>query len=183
MNSQRNEILLGKLPEKQNNVVHWAFKLVKNDSAVLTQPKQGFKELTYGNIQTVIGDMENDDKCGVYNANSLRDNLSMMIHDYQWEDTQILSPLKRPFSKFNCKRPKFNDRNGEINANYVFILGPVPLTMHDLDNYFEWNIKTAAEIENVLMPSHLATHFRRKHNINMFWVDTCFSKVINSKLL
>ena len=170
-NTQRNDAhIKTRNVIKQNSIVDWSFKVVKSDTGVVRNTNQGFQELTSENIQSFISDARNSFDSGTYNANALRDSLSMMIHDYKWEDTQILSPLKRPFSKFGVN--KKSQCRKERNTNYVFVMGPVPLSSHDVDEYFEWNINSTEEIQQVLMPQHLATHYRQKHNIQIFWVNT-----------
>lgn len=174
LNTLRTDAHLGtRYYSKQNSIVDWSFQVVKNESGALSKSSQGFQELTSENIQTFVNDIRSSLDSGTYNAHALRDSLSMMIHDYKWEDTQILSPLKRPFSKFGTnKRPHFQESRRKTNANYVFVVGPVPMSSHDVDEYFEWNINSCDDIQKILMPPHLATHFRERHDIHILWVNT-----------
>nr|CAB3262172.1 uncharacterized protein LOC100178337 [Phallusia mammillata] len=168
-----------------NKQLNWGYKFVKK-AGMLYHTVCDFKPFTTENVeffhQEIKYDNEEKEKVD-FTAHTLLDNLTAMVHDFRWEQHCIVSPVKvvrkrrsrepekkGPKRKFNQTLENRKPLSGK--HNYVFVIGPLPKTEQDLETYFQWPLQTSDQISETLMPSHLKMHFRDKHEIRFFWVDT-----------
>ncbi|XP_078490107.1 uncharacterized protein LOC100178337 [Ciona intestinalis] len=169
--------------ENENEQFKWGYKFVKT-GGIRFHNLCDFKKLTYENLDLFKQEVDYDDEEEIdYSAHTLAENLITLAHDFHWDQQEIVSPVK-PLRK-RCSRDNDQIRKRRSNGkyqvgfadnstgrNFVFIVGPVPTTKHQLSEYFGWNVDTVTEATRILMPSHLSQHFREKHDIQLFWLDT-----------
>ncbi|XP_076801440.1 uncharacterized protein LOC143445921 [Clavelina lepadiformis] len=162
----------------------WGYKFA-GDYSTRNGPATEFKSFEYksfADFHDTLNDSIIEDTDASYNSHTLLDSFTAMVHDFQWEEHEIVSPVKPVRKRTNrgkdrsCKKKRLKQNLDEANEdssgkNYLFIIGSAPKSQANLDEYFEWHVKTVSEMKNVLMPMHLAHHFREKHNIRIFWLD------------
>ncbi|XP_039257202.2 uncharacterized protein LOC120333880 [Styela clava] len=164
----------------------------------LCRNKQDLKEFTASEfsffedeIRYLAGESKvNDNKNTIIpgGAHALHEELMSIVHDYDWENSSIISPVKlkrkngsfsRRSDKQNAKRKISNsiakfqlEGTKNLSQNIVVLLAALPSTEEEINSYFEWHVNDADYVLNKLMPSHLKSYFREKHDITLLWYDT-----------
>uniref|UniRef100_H2ZFE5 Treslin N-terminal domain-containing protein n=1 Tax=Ciona savignyi TaxID=51511 RepID=H2ZFE5_CIOSA len=167
--------------ENENDQFKWGYKFAKK-AGIQFHNLCDFKKLNSENVKLFEQELNYDDEEEQieYSAHTLVENLITLAHDFHWEHLEIMSPVK-PLRKRKSRDMESRKRrsNGKTNiaeitasGNYVFIVGPVPKSKDELGDYFGWEVDTLAEVTRILMPAHLSHHFREKHNIRLYWLDT-----------
>ena len=156
----------------------WGYKCAKNSEIKFNCLHQ-FLGVTFKKLQDFKEEIEfNDEESDVdYSAHTLATNLVAIVHDFNWERLEILSPVKLPkinhsYTSKSCSKTVKSHQFYNLNDNFVFVVGPLPKSQYQLNHYFEWQIDSLNDITKILMPKHLALHFEQKHNIRFFWLDT-----------
>lgn len=169
---------------KQNNDLKWGYKCVRNSDIKFNCLHQT-KGVSLKNVQDLKKEIYYNEKDSIdYCAHTLATNLVAIVHDFQWENLEIISPVKLPKKLLNASNAesltnKTCCHSNQLNDNFVIVIGPLPKSQIQLNEYFEWQINTVDDIEKILMPKDLAKHFQVKHYIRLFWLDTqtVFDKV------
>ena len=153
----------------------WGYKLA-NNGEIKFHSMCDFKRVTFQNLQLLYNEMlsTTSDELIDYSSHTLLKNLSIIIHDFQWERLEIFSPVKKTqkLEKMNQSSFISNSCTAELSDNIVIVIGSLPRSQEELNSYFEWHINTVDDIMNILMPKHLSQLFRSRHNIRLFWLDT-----------
>jgi len=161
----------------------WGYKFIQR-SGIKYHSLCDFKVLSADHLQCFKDEMNSafNGEHVDYSAHTLAESFTAIAHDFKWEQHEIVSPIKvvkKARSKHIQNKQKQKKSFSDTSSSYIlskqnalFIVGPLPKTEQDLETYFEWTIKTQEELENILMPKHLALHFRDKHDICFFWIDT-----------
>ena len=156
----------------------WGYKFA-NNSEIKFCSQHDFKHVNLKNIKLFLEEVKvnfsNNEETIDHSSHTLVDNLAAMVHDFQWEQLEIISPIKL------CQRQKILDSSSNksvkplssaLSDNFVFVIGTIPRSQLDLNQYFDWQINSVDDIRQFLMPKHLDQLFRCKHNIRFFWLDT-----------
>lgn len=193
---------------QENHELKWTYKFMNTKNGRLYRTKQDMKnfsveefsffenEIRYLATECSHGKAEKTSE-GILSggAHILSEELMAVVHDYTWETSDMISPLKlskkriKSFTRNKKRQSKervgieFSDRYykgscGKHDCNFVVLMCPCPLTQSELDSYFEWHADSLEYITNKLMPSHLSAHFRERHNIKLIWCDTRLSDAV-----
>lgn len=192
---------------KTKHGVNWSYRFIKEKCSRVCFNKQEFKpfnheqfqvfeeEVRYFCSEDTAENKDNKNTNGLVNggAHILAEELMSMVHDYTWENSHVLSPVriakkskqmkrfsssrrlqkmdsasslgKNNFSLLDCDK----ERKGQ---NYIFVVSPIPISQQDIDDYFEWHVPNIKHIQQKLMPPQLSDHFCDRHNIKLLWLET-----------
>ena len=124
-------------------------------------------QLGYDNLDHFGTPQENDE---VDPGKCLKDNLTNLLHDFQWDRPEITSPVRPSFQRRGSKRMLVP--NEPMYYNFLWLLSECPKTVEDIQKYTLCGVKYDSEsVFSYVLPPMVYSQFYEQRRIRFFWLD------------
>lgn len=127
---------------------------------------------------------------------AISSNLTVMMHEFEWDRVQVLSPVKQSQRKRSRNTADADDRmlptictsyqDEKITpkqTNIVCIVGPIPSNISSEMKELQSKRSEKQKTSRSFLLNHISTHLKHKLNARIYWLNTNCEKVFNQYLI
>jgi len=161
--------------------LHWGFKFYSSTSLTHRCERHNFKDFCvseFENFEKILNSrfkkaQQQNSLCATSSSTTFAKSKSLtcaltdVIHDFQWDTSDINSPLRTT--------RRSNPAHSRKRHNVVFLLTSCPKSYQSLEEFVGRSVEPSEEFQSAVMSQALVREFVDIYGIKLYWIDTDYN--------